>query len=120
MNGHLLLLGTLAESFYGIPPGLVAPQAGFGTAILPTLQNLFLLAFRIALPAVGVLIVVEIGLGLLARLVPNLNVFFVGAPAKILLGLTTVVVLLPAFSLVVGRVVMEASASMERLLPLAK
>jgi flagellar biosynthesis protein FliR len=53
-------------------------------------------------------------------MVPTLNVFFVGSPAKIILGLTTIALLLPAFAIIVGQVTLEASNGIGKLLPLTR
>ena len=49
-------------------------------------SSMFLLGFTIALPIVGVLFLTSIGLGISVRLIPQVNVFMVGYPLKILLG----------------------------------
>jgi flagellar biosynthetic protein FliR len=48
---------------------------------------MFLTAMKIALPLVATLLVVDISLGLVARTVPQMNVFIVGLPIKIAVGL---------------------------------
>lgn len=119
MNGHLLLMGSLVDSFRVVAPGGFLPQGGFGMVFLPLLQALLLLCLRIALPALGVLLILEIAFGLMARMVPTLNVFFIGSPAKVIIGLTTIGILLPAFAIIVGQVMLEGSNGIARLLPLA-
>jgi flagellar biosynthetic protein FliR len=52
-------------------------------------------ALRIGLPMAGSLLVADIGLGLLNRMVPQMSVFFVGLPAKILLGFLVLLLSLP-------------------------
>lgn len=120
MNGHLLLIGGVVDSFGVILPGGFAPQGEMGMAFLPILQALLLLCLRIALPAIAVLMVMEFAFGLMARMVPTLNVFFIGSPAKVIVGLTSIGVLLPAFALMVGQILLETSNGIGRMLPLAK
>jgi flagellar biosynthetic protein FliR len=103
-NGHLILLGTLAESFRLLPPSAVTLHAEFGTAILPFIQTMFVLAFRLALPAAGVLLILDIAYGLVARMVPQVNVFIVGIPGKIILGLATVILVLPIMAIIIGEI----------------
>lgn len=119
MNGHLLLMGSLVDSFRVVVPGGFVPQSGFGMVFVPLLETLLLLCLRIALPALGVLLVLEIAFGLMARMVPTLNVFFIGSPAKVIMGLTAIGILLPAFAIIVGQVMLEGSNGIGRLLPLA-
>jgi flagellar biosynthesis protein FliR len=119
-NGHLLLLGALAESFNVLLPGGVSLNAGFGMTAVPMLQLMFALGFRLALPAAGVLFVVDFAFGLIARLVPQVNVFIVGVPAKIIIGLATVTILLPSLSLIVGQIIMGTTEALNALILSAK
>lgn len=116
MNGHLLLIGAVAESFTAVPPGSFALRPAFGTAILPLLTTTFGLAMRLALPACGVLFIMDVAFGLIARLVPQINVFIVGIPAKILVGLMTVTWLLPVTAIVVGQLVAGAQGGLSTLI----
>lgn len=120
MNGHLLLIGAMADSFTVVAPGGFSPAPAFGGGFPLILQAVMLLCVRVALPAIGVLILMEIAFGIMARLVPTLNVFFVGAPAKIIVGLTTVSLLLPAFGFIVGRVMTESIQSIHQLVAAGK
>jgi flagellar biosynthetic protein FliR len=81
---------------------------------------MFGLGFRLALPAAGVLFIVDIAFGLIARFVPQVNVFIVGIPAKIIIGLATVVLLLPALAIVVGQIVAGTQVGMDALIAGAK
>ncbi len=120
MNGHLLLISAVADSFTLVPPGTFAPTAAFGSGFAPILQGVMLLCLRVALPAIGVLLLMEIAFGIMARLVPTLNVFLVGAPAKIIVGLTTVSLLLPAFGFMVGQVMTQSMQAIHQLLAAGK
>ncbi|PXW92516.1 flagellar biosynthetic protein FliR [Streptohalobacillus salinus] len=55
--------------------------------VLRTFNQLFLMAFQMAIPIVGTLFLVDVTLGLIARTVPQLNVFVVGIPLKIFVSL---------------------------------
>jgi flagellar biosynthesis protein FliR len=120
MNGHLILLGSLAQSFDVLAPGGVSPHAGFGLTILPLLKTMFMLGFRLALPAMGVLFVLDAAFGLIARMVPQVNVFIVGIPAKIIIGLATVILLLPTLAIIVGQIVAGTHTGLSALIAGAK
>ncbi len=88
LNGHLLLVRALYQSFE------VLPLAGEGFInkkgfqfIFRQVGDVFLLAFKIALPIIGVILIADIIFGLLARIIPQINIFIVGLPVKIMLGL---------------------------------
>lgn len=120
MNGHLFLLGAVAESIQTLPLAGISPQGMAGLTFVPVLQTMFTLAFRLALPAAGVLFVLDAAFGLVARLVPQINVFIVGIPGKIIVGLTTVAVLLPGFTVIVGDIEIATITASRNLVTTAK
>ena len=120
MNGHLLLLGSVVRSLDALPPGSISFHSGFGLAVLPLLKLLFALGFRLALPAVGVLLTMDLAFGLIARLVPQVNVFMVGIPAKVIIGVGTMALLLPTVSLIVGQFIVGTASGLDALIAGAK
>src|SRR5699024_5217933 len=84
VDGHHILLNGMIHSYTLIPlDGFLSFHEGFGEFILLTFNRLFLIAFQMALPLVGSLFLVDVALGIIARTVPQLNVFVVGLPLKI-------------------------------------
>ena len=77
---------------------------------------MFILGIRLALPALGVLLVVDMAFGMVARMVPQVNVFIVGMPVKILVGLVTAAFILPLTALVVGQIISGTAVGMNALL----
>lgn len=114
-NGHLMLLSTLAESFTAFAPGDVPLNGKMGLTIVPMVTELFALGFRLALPAVGVLFVIDVAFGLVARMAPQINVMLIGLPAKILLGLFLISLLLPVLAAGVGQIALGAEAGLRAL-----
>ncbi len=119
-NGHLALLGLVADSLVALPPGAVNPHGAFGLTATELLKTMLLLGFRLALPAAGVLLVVDMAFALVARAVPQMNVFVVGMPAKILIGLTTVALLMPVMAIIVGQIMTGTDISVHTLMSGAK
>lgn len=96
VNAHHWLLLALAESFGAVPVGgVVLDPARLQPLFSEVIGRIFLLALRIAAPATAVLIVVDAALAIVSRAVPQMPVFFVGAPAKIAMGLVTLAIVLP-------------------------
>jgi flagellar biosynthetic protein FliR len=60
--------------------------------------QLFAMAFQIAAPVLVTLLLVDVVLGIVARVVPQMNVFFVGIPLKIGVGLVAIIITLPTFT----------------------
>ena len=84
---YALPLAALAGSYRLIPPGTLLP-AGDGAALsVKVVGSMFALALRLAAPFVLAEIVWHVAIGLLARLVPRVQVYFVAMPGQILGGL---------------------------------
>lgn len=95
MNGHLQLVALLAESFHTMPPGqALGPDALH--AIVMFGAHLFGGAVRVALPAVTSLLVVNIGFAAISRAAPSMNLFAVGFPITITLGMVVLWLSLPS------------------------
>ncbi|MDD2421137.1 MAG: flagellar biosynthetic protein FliR [Heliobacteriaceae bacterium] len=100
-DGHLLLLQLLAESFQMIPVGVWAFQttvAGDLAAYMVRLfAGMFMTAVHLAMPVIGLILVSDIALGIVARTVPQLNIFVVGIPVKIIVGIAFLWAVLPFY-----------------------
>lgn len=84
---HHLVIRAMHDSFSLMPPGGM-PASGDAAALFTrTLRSTFELAMRLAAPFLVIAILFNLGLGLLSRLMPQMQVFFVGLPATILAGL---------------------------------
>ncbi len=84
---HHLMLRALVESYAIFPPGAPIPVGDFADALTRLISSSFSLGLRIAAPFVVFGVIFFLGLGILARLMPQMQVFFVSQPAQILLGL---------------------------------
>ncbi len=87
VDGHHVLIRAVADSFTVLPlgGGLPAP-AGFGM-VLDLAGGLFVIALKIAAPVLVLLLLVNAAMGVLAKLIPQLNVFIVGFPLNVAAGL---------------------------------
>ena len=95
LGGPGLVIRGLAASLEVLPPGLAAPGAGLAEILVDFSADAFAVAMGIAAPAVGVLLLTSMALGILARTVPQMNVFLVGFPLKITAGIVGVGLTLP-------------------------
>ena len=87
MGGHRLLVTSLAFSFEQLP--LTALPVGQGPlleAFLRISASVLAVALAISLPIWLALLLVDLGLGLLNRVAPRLEVFFLAMPAKVLMA----------------------------------
>ncbi|MGI9951202.1 flagellar biosynthetic protein FliR [Moorellaceae bacterium AZ2] len=110
VDGHHTLLLALRESFRLLPLGGVPFQEVLVENVVGLWSSMFLWALRLVLPVVVVLLVADISLSLVARTVPQLNVFILSFPLKVGLGLLTLIAVLPLLVTAIGNLV----AQMER------
>ncbi len=95
LNLHHLLLMAVVDSYDLFVPGQVPPVADFAEMVTRTMSDTFLLSFQIAAPFVVVGLIFYLGLGLLGRLMPQMQVFFVAMPLQIMVGLAVLFIALP-------------------------
>ncbi|MED4058815.1 flagellar biosynthetic protein FliR [Priestia megaterium] len=96
-NGHHLLIDGIYNSYLIIPLDKVAFPVGsqaFATHIITVFSSMFLVAVQMSLPLVGSLFLVDIALGIVARTVPQLNIFVVGFPVKIIVAFILLIVVM--------------------------
>lgn len=91
-NAHLSLIALVAQSYAVVPLG----SAGFGAPearlVVDFAALMFAGALQLALPAVIAILMVNITFGVISRAAPTLNLFAVGFPVTILMGLLILVV----------------------------
>lgn len=97
-NGHLTLIQIASASFGVFPPGPVLPNAQCFEMIPLLFSGMLVLALKIAVPIIAIELLVESGMGILMRTVPQINIFVVGLQLKLLIGLAVVVLLLPGIT----------------------
>jgi flagellar biosynthetic protein FliR len=95
IGGDRLMIEGLSASYRLVPLETVPSFAQMAGLAAHDATLLFVIAFEVAAPAVVALALVDISLGLIARAVPQMNVFMVGLPAKILVGLGAIAASLP-------------------------
>lgn len=86
IDAHHLLLQGLAQSYDMFTPGMFANTGDMADVTLRTVADVFTVAFKIASPMLIIGLVMYLGLGIMARLMPNMHVFFVIIPLQLLIG----------------------------------
>jgi flagellar biosynthetic protein FliR len=101
LGGHAMLLAMVLESFSTLPVGRsLIDQAAYGQLVSWS-SMIFLGAVLTALPVMVTLLFISIGLGVVTRAAPSLNIFSVGLPATIVAGFF---VLMVSLSSIAGRI----------------
>ncbi len=111
INGHLLLISGVVNSFQYIPIGAGADLVGIFKSVAQMGSKIFSVALSISLPIIVTLLVVNLGLGIMSRIAPQLNVFAVGFPISLTVGLCAVLFLLPYMERPL-RILLEQNTSM--------
>ena len=87
LGGHLLIIIYLVETFKSMPIGQEVIPIDFLRFIVDWSSMVFLGALLLALPVIVSLLFINLGIGVITRAAPALNIFAVGFPAMILAGI---------------------------------
>lgn len=112
VDGHHLVLASLLESFQRLAPGLGGLTDGRLRLGFDEAAWMFTTAVKLAAPVLGVLFLSSVIMGLVARATPQLNIFIVGVPLKLALGLVGLAVAMPVYVLAMRALFPHAYRSM--------
>lgn len=98
IGGDHLMIQGLAASYRLVPLGRIPSMTQFGALAQHDLARIFVIGLEVAAPVLIALALVDVALALVARTVPQMNVFIVGLPAKIMVGFGAVAASLPFFA----------------------
>ena len=84
---HHLAISAIGASYTTMPPGMPPDTGDAASLILRTLASSFSLAVKIAAPFAVFAIVFNVGLGMLARMMPALQIFFLAMPVSVMFGM---------------------------------
>ena len=98
-NGHHVILSALAESFQIIPLSSMVWNDSLPMLINDLTAGIFLNGMKIAMPVTFAILLTNVGLGILARTMPQMNIFVVGIPMQLMIGMSMVSMVLPFYIL---------------------
>lgn len=117
INGHYFMLLAVQKSFELIPlMGGTLPGGKVAFHLTSLTGAIFVVALKFSAPIYVTLILSEVALGAVARTVPQINIFFVGMPLKIAIGLGTAILVLPMLSVLFRATVEKLVQDIWRLL----
>ena len=87
VNAHHMFFSALVESYTIIPPLSVVIGPGVANMMMKLGAGMFVVAIKIGAPLIAVLLLTTVGFGIVARTVPQIHIFIVAMPLKILIGL---------------------------------
>lgn len=97
VNGHYWFIEAISQSFKMISPGDVNISSMVVGDVMKVAADLFVIALKIGAPLFAIMIAIYVGLGIVARTVPQMNVFIIGFPLTIGVGLIGIGLTLPLF-----------------------
>lgn len=101
INGHHVILAALSESFQRVPISSAIAHDAVVVQVTNMFAAAFVFAFKMALPVLVTLLLLDVAFGIMARTVPQMNVFIVGWPAKIVVGLLVLALVIPIYIIIV-------------------
>jgi flagellar biosynthetic protein FliR len=94
-NGHLWLISMLVDTFHTLPIGENPVNSNAFLALTRAAGLIFLNGLMLALPIITLLLTVNLALGLLNRMAPQLSVFVIGFPLTLTVGILLMSLLMP-------------------------
>jgi flagellar biosynthetic protein FliR len=107
INGHHYLIRGLAYSFHIVPVGEFTFNESIYQLIIKYSASVFIIAVKIASPIIVSFFLVYIAEGIIARVIPNMQVFFVTQPLKIGIGFALLTTVTPVYVYVIKNLLRE-------------
>jgi len=107
LNGHLLLVSVMIESFSWLPIAAAPGGAGLFQILVSLGAKVFSVAVLLALPMIAAMLVTNLTFGVLTRAAPQLNIIAIGFPLTVSVGLVVLVLTLPAVGALISRLLMD-------------
>lgn len=95
LNGHHLIISALIKSFNLVPLNAARATGESALLLIKIFAQMISIGVQIAAPLIAVVLIIDVALGLLARTAPQINVFMLGFPIKIIFGLVTLSAMVP-------------------------
>jgi len=95
INAHHMFFTALVDSYRVLPPLSIHISPQLVDMMMRLAANMFVVAIKVGAPLIAVMLVVSVGLGLVARTVPQMHIFIVAMPLKIVIGLVFMMIVAP-------------------------
>ncbi len=118
IDGHHVFLTAIADSYRIVLPLGFGFSGGLAQEIAGMVKDIFVIGIKAGAPPVVALLMIDIGFGLIARTVPQMNILIVGFPVKIAVGLICMGLALPLVARLMGSIFWGFGVRLENLLSL--
>lgn len=116
LNGHLFLIDILSESFHTLPIAIDGLSRSSIHEVVAWASRMFSGGLLIALPAMTSLLLINLGMGIVSRAAPQLNIFAIGFPITMMTGFILMMVTVPDVMANFGDLLNEGAEQVMRLL----
>jgi len=120
LGGYRFLIEALQSTFKSIPLAGFTMHNQFFAYLTRLSSDVFIIAMKIAAPIFITILLTEIALGLIARLVPQMNIFIFGFPLKILAGILMIAISMPIFGRVFETILHQSQTNIYEIIQLIK
>lgn len=116
VDGHLALLKILLTSAEIVPYGEVVITAGLGSRIVEIFLQCVELGVRLSLPILAAEFLVQVGVGIMNKVVPQISIFIINIQLKIIVGLGLLVILFSPIGDHLSRILTEMMSTVQGIL----
>lgn len=115
-NAHHLVIEAMIHSFRVVPALALDAGRPLSGALIAASREMFVIAFQIAAPIVGVVMVIELVMGVMSKVAPQMNVMVVGFQIKIVAGLFILMTFMPTAILLSERIFERSFIMLHRVM----
>ncbi len=115
-DAHLIMLQGIGGSLHLVPLPYINLDPSVAANVVTFLEQAFLIVLKIAAPPAVALFLVNLALGLMARVAPQMNVFVVGFPLQIGVGLLMMAVSVPLLGYVAPQLFTDSAHHMDAVM----
>lgn len=101
VNGHHTLILSFIKSYQVIQPGMLFVKTEAVGVFLKAFSMMFFLGFKIGIPVMGTIFLADMAMGMIAKLIPQINVFVAGFSVKIFIGIFILAVFIPTYIFII-------------------
>ncbi len=117
-NGHHTLIRIFLTSGLVVPFGNVALGEQFYEAMIQVFLDCTMLGVKLCMPVLAAELMGQVGMGILMKVIPQINVFAINIELKVIVGLVLILILITPFSSFLLDAEMEMLRTLQRILPL--
>jgi flagellar biosynthetic protein FliR len=101
INGHHTLIVSFINSYHAVQPGMFLLRKEAVGLFVQAFSQMFLLGVKISIPILGTIFLTDVALGIMAKLMPQINIFVVGFAIKIIVGFLVLILFLPVYVMLI-------------------